>query len=309
MARLFGYVPNPGATRRFAENLKFPTLSKGGPLLTVDEKKDVVLYPALELVSPKYSRAAQAIGSCTGHGFAACVDLISATQIAVHGTKEDWPGRCLEASIYAFSRVEVAGVKRAGLSDGSYGGACAAAVTRWGCLHYGVDYSGLVFSEYSPSREKTWGDTGVPDSLEKAAKLRRVQTCSLVETFDEFAAACQSGYATSICSNRGFTMTRDSDGHCSPRGSWSHCLCAMGVKFGKRPGALIWNSWGKSNSGPHYSGIPTRPEDMPEFFKGSTFWADADVVEKMLGAGDSWALSNYDGFPSRKMPNWGGKIL
>jgi hypothetical protein len=61
----------------------------------------------------------------------------------------------------------------------------------------------------------------------------------------------------------------------------------------KRPGVLIQNSWGDYVKG------PTRYEQP----KGS-FWVDADVVErKMLSAGDSWALSSFQGYPKREL-NW-----
>jgi hypothetical protein len=135
-----------------------------------------------------------------------------------------------------------------------------------------------------------------------------MKTASLVENFTDLSRAITSGYAVAICSGQGFTMTRDKDGFCAARGSWSHCLAAVGKRGGSRPGALIWNSWGpKSNSGPHYSGVPGMT--MPPAFAGCTFWADADVVDSMLRGGDSFALSGYDGFPPRRIPSWSEGIL
>ena len=305
-----GYVPNPRETEKIVSRLKYPTLSDAGPKLKSNDNQDVVLYPAILKVDPKYTRVAQQIGSCVGHGFAGCVDALSATEIVVHGEAEDWRGRALEASIYALSRVEARGKKRAGTSDGSFGAAAAEAVSKWGVLHYGVDYGGQVFNDYSGIREKQWGDTGLPDELEPFAKKNRVKTTTLVRNFGELCRALTSGFPVSICSNQGFTLTRDESGFCKPRGQWSHCMCCIGKRGGKRPGALIWNSWGpKSNSGPHYSGVPGM--EMPPAFIGCTFWADADVVDSMLGGdnSDSFALSSYDGFPPRKLPSWTGGIL
>lgn len=302
--RLNGWTPNPAETEKFVSSLKYPTIADGGPKLTVDEKKDVLLYPALLRVAPKYSRVAQGIGSCVGHGYAGCVDLLSAQEIVVHGEAEDWKGRALEASIYALSRVEARGKARAGLSDGSYGAAACKAIMNWGVLHYGVDYNGQRFDEYSAKREKQWGDTGLPDELEPFAKQRRVRETSLVRNFDEFCKAIGSGYPVSICSTQGFTFTRDKDGFVKPRSVWPHCMAGIAKRHGKRPGGLIWNSWGpNSNSGPHY------PDNMPYPFRGSTFWVDADVLDRMFAQGDSFALSNYDGFPPRKIPDWTGGIL
>lgn len=307
--RPHGYTPNPEATEKYVSTLKYPTLATAGPKLTLDEKKDVVLYPYLLRIRPKYSRNAQAIGSCCGHGYAMNVDLLSAVQIAVHGYLEDWPGRCLEASIYGFSRCEARGLKINPGGDGSYGAACAKAVKEFGTLHYDVDYGGESFTSYSGLRESQWGRTGVPDKLEPFAAQHKVKTATRIESFEDFARACQAGFPTAVCSMQAFTMERDKDGFCVPpaRGQWPHCMALGGVRFGRRPGALVYQSWGaNSNSGPHYSGNPDSPEFPDCYFKNSTFWADADVIDRMLKAGDSFSLSNYEGFPPRKLPDWTG---
>jgi hypothetical protein len=300
-----GWTPNPLETERFVSSLKYPTMSEAGPRLTAQQNRDVFLYVPLMKLVPKYTRVAQGIGSCVGHGYAGGVDILSAVEILIHGEAEDWRGRALEASIYALSRVEARGKTRAGLSDGSFGAAACKAIMNWGVLHYDVDYNGEIFTEYSARREKQWGDTGLPDHLEPFAKKRLVKTTTLIRDFDSYCKAVAAGYPVSICSNQGFTFSRDSQGFCKPRGQWSHCMLGAGKRHGKRPGGLIWNSWGpNSNSGPHY------PENIPYPFKGSTFWVDADVLDRMLKQNDSFALSNYDGFPPRKLPaDWTGGIL
>lgn len=315
-----GYIPNRAETDKFVSKLKYPTIAEAGPKLKSNDNADVVLYPAIMQCDPKYARVAQQIGSCVGHGYAGGVDALSCTEIVVHGEAEDWAGRTLEASIYALSRVEARGKTRAGTADGSFGAAAAKAVTEWGCLHYGVNYGGTVFNEYSGLREKQWGDTGLPDELEPFAKKRRVRTTTLITDFDSYCKAISSGYPCVICSGQGFTMSRskgksDDDienrGFATPRGEWLHCMTGIGKRGGKRPGALIWNSWGnKAHTGPHYSGIPSKPDDMPTEFRGSTFWVDAEVIDRMLKSWqDSFALSSYDGFPPRKLPKWTGGIL
>lgn len=298
-----GWVPNPAETERFVSRLRYPTMSDAMPVGNTGQ--DVLLYVPLLKVCPTYSRVAQGIGSCVGHGYAGCGDALASTEIVIHGDPEDWRGRILEASIYAFSRVEARGRTRAGLSDGSFGAAACKAVMHWGLLHYDVDYDGKKFTAYSAEREKSWGDTGVPDEYEKYSKHRLIRETTLVRNFSEYARSLGSGYPVSICSNVGFTFTRDSEGFCRPRGNWSHCMAGIGVRHGNRPGGLIWNSWGpSSNSGPHY------PENMPSPFRGSTFWVDASVLDRMLGQGDSFSLSSYDGFPARKLPSdWTGGVL
>ena len=299
---LMGYTPNPEATERFVASLPFPTLASAGPGLA-DEQRETLLYPALFSVAPDWKRGAQGIGSCVGWGWALSCDILAACDIVVRGESESYGGRVLEASVYAFSRVEARGGRPAGMSDGSYGAAAAKAVTQFGTLHYGIDYGGQTFGEYSANREKTWGNTGVPDELEPFAVKHRVATTTLVASFKEAGVAIQNGYPVAVCSGQGFGMTRDADGFCRATGSWAHCMMFAGVRYGSRPGLLCVNSWGASNSGKHY------PETMPERFKECSFWVDADVCDRMLSGRDSFAIAGYEGFAPRRLPDWLGGVI
>jgi hypothetical protein len=102
-------------------------------------------------------------------------DILAACDIMLRGEAESYGGRTLEASVYAFSRVEVRGQRNLG-GDGSYGGAAAKAVTRFGTLHYGIDYAGQKFTDNSGRRETEWGRDGVPDVLEPFAAQRKVSS-------------------------------------------------------------------------------------------------------------------------------------
>ena len=299
---LMGYTPNPEATERFVASLPFPTLASAGPGLA-DEQRETLLYPALFAVAPDWKRGAQGIGSCVGWGWALSCDILAACDIVVRGESESYGGRVLEASVYAFSRVEARGGRPAGMSDGSYGGAAAKAVTQFGTLHYGIDYGGQTFGEYSANREKTWGNTGVPNELEPFAAKHRVATTTLVASFKEAGVAIQNGYPVAVCSGQGFGMTRDADGFCRAAGSWAHCMMFAGVRYGSRPGLLCVNSWGASNSGKHY------PETMPERFKECSFWVDADVCDRMLSGRDSFSIAGYEGFAPRRLPDWLGGVI
>ena len=299
---LMGYTPNPEATERFVASLPFPTLASAGPGLA-DEQRETLLYPALFSVAPDWKRGAQGIGSCVGWGWALSCDILAACDIVVRGESESYGGRVLEASVYAFSRVEARGGRPAGMSDGSYGAAAAKAVTQFGTLHYGIKYGGQTFGEYSANREKTWGNTGVPNELEPFAAKHRVATTTLVASFKEAGVAIQNGYPVAVCSGQGFGMTRDADGFCRAAGSWAHCMMFAGVRYGSRPGLLCVNSWGASNSGKHY------PETMPERFKECSFWVDADVCDRMLSGRDSFAIAGYEGFAPRRLPDWLGGVI
>ena len=63
------------------------------------------------------------------------------------------------------------------------------------------------------------------------------------------------------------------------------------------PGMLIQNSWGHWNGGP-------KSFDQPD----GSFWVKKSTAEKMLKARGTWAYSNVDGFPPRKLPDYGGSL-
>jgi hypothetical protein len=100
-------------------------------------------------------------------------------------------------------------------------------------------------------------------------------------------------------------MSRDDDGFCKPGGVWWHCMCFIGVRYGKRPGLLCANSWGDSNTvGKHY------PHDIPPAVRNCSFWIDAEVCDRMLSGRDSYVYAGYSGFKPSQMPgNWLEGIL
>ena len=64
-------------------------------------------------------------------------------------------------------------------------------------------------------------------------------------------------------------------------------VCVCGYRGGRRPGFLIWNSWGSG-----WGKGPIWPTDMPY----GSFWCDWDVFQRMLNAGDTFAYGGYEGF-------------
>lgn len=61
----------------------------------------------------------------------------------------------------------------------------------------------------------------------------------------------------------------------------------------KRPGLLCINSWGE-----HWIDGPKR-HNQPE----GSFWVDADAADRMLKQQDSYALSNFKGYPAQEINN------
>jgi hypothetical protein len=297
---MFGYTPDRDATDAFLASLPKPTLAQAGPDLALDESRDVFLGDYLLRSDPAWKRGAQKIGSCVGWGWALSCDILACCDVLMRSEPEVYGGRVLEASVYAFSRVEVRGQKNLG-GDGSYGGAAAKAVTKCGTLHYGVEYAGERFTDNSGIREKTWGRDGVPDHLEPFAAKHKVSSVALVTNFEDAAKAIQNGYPVAVCSMRGFSMTLR-DGYLSPMGSWAHCMMFAGVRWKPKPALLCVNSWGDCYTGSVDSKLPAQ-------FQRSAGWVEAATCTSMLKGEDSFALSGYSGFAPRTLPDWTGGVL
>lgn len=298
---LTGYTPNRAATQAFLRAMPKPTLAEAGPDLALDDRRDVFLGQYLLECDRGWKRGAQKIGSCVGWGWALSVDMLAACDVLLRGEHEVYGGRVIEASVYGFSRVEVRGQRNTG-GDGSYGSAAAKAVTKYGTLHYGQDYSGTIITDVgSGTREKAWGRDGVPDELEPFAAKHKVSDVALVTDFESAAKAIQNGYPVAVCSMRGFSMTLR-DGYLTPMGTWAHCMQFCAVKWSPRPALLCVNSWADCYDG-------TVDSSLPPQFQRCAGWVEADVCTSMLAGEDSFALSGYSGFAPRHLPNWTGVTL
>ena len=297
---MFGYSPDRDATDAFLASLPKPTLAQAGPDLALDENRDVFLGDYLLRCDPGWKRGAQKIGSCVGWGWSLSCDILACCDVLMRKEPEVYGGRVLEASIYGFSRVEVRGQRNLG-GDGSYGGAAAKAVTKYGTLHYGVEYAGERFTDNSGVREKEWGRDGVPDRLEPFAAKHKVSSVALVTSFEDAAKAIQNGYPVAVCSMRGFSMTMR-DGYLTPMGSWAHCMMFAGVRWSPKPALLCVNSWGDCYTG-------SVDPKLPAQFQRSAGWVEASTCTSMLKGEDSFALSGYSGFAPRTLPDWTGGAL
>jgi hypothetical protein len=284
-AALGGWLDGP---ERHQMARAFRPFAQAAPhLMTVPAPgTDILLYKALKEAAggnyPDYP--AQTIGDCVGQGHGHGNDLLQAVEISLGETTQVWQPTCTEF-IYATSR-EVAGIL--GRQDGSYGSAAVKAMTTLGMVSRPMlgDHP-----DYDGNRAKQWGYSGAPADLKAKALAFKLGTAALVGTWDELVAALTNGYPVTICSNQGFTLDRDSQGFCRAKGSWGHCMMIGGVRF-DRPGALIFQSWG--------SDTPSGPTalDQPSY----SFWADRAVVERILSAGDSWAIGKTPAFLTRELP-------
>jgi hypothetical protein len=301
--RYFGWneQASKDSISQFIEAHEYPYFSQQSQAITgTGEGKIALLWKSLEKASgAEYNPSDQAIGDCVGQGFALCVDTLTATQIDIGGQPEQWVAQASSEIIYAGSRVEVA--KQRDWQDGSTGHWAAEFLMTYGALLRQAYPGGNDFTSYSGKTAKNLGYYGVPDELEPLCKLHPVKTAAIVNSYEECRDAVSNGYPVAVCSNVGFgdsssQWIRDSQGFLRrKRAPWYHCMAILGVDDSPaRPGALVFNSWGpKWCTGPVRLGQPF-----------STFWVDADTIDAMMKQGDSFALSNYVGYPSLNVPSY-----
>lgn len=227
------------------------------------------------------------VGSCVSFGTNTAIRRTMLTEIML-GDAEQFKD-IVEEVTYGGSRVEVGNGRISG--DGSVGAWAAEFVKRWGVVERG-QHGGYDLSRYDENLCRQFGRSGVPSEIEEKAKLHPIKAITQIKSWAEAKKALASGYGIAICSNQGFSMKRDSKGVCRASGSWAHCMALLGYITEGGEYGLIENSWGEDMySGPVGPGEPN----------GGSFWADADVIDRMLRQDDSWAFSAFEGFPARKI--------
>lgn len=290
---LGGWSPDERAVEDALKELSIPRICYAEGIKGTGAGKTVLLYQYLNKLVGRFNVRLQTIGDCVSMGAACAVDVLRCVQHYVLSTGESWIAECATEPIYAGSRVEIAGGALGG-GDGSNGIWAAKWVKQYGIL-LRQKYGNIDLTTYSGQKARQWGmpRAGVPDELEPIAKLHPVKQYSQVRTWEEARDALANGYPITIASGAGFSSTRDKDGFARPSGSWAHQMALIAVKDDGRPGALINNSWG-----PNWIGGPKGEYDIPD----GSFWCDANVLERnILSAGDSWAFSNFEGFPPQKL--------
>jgi hypothetical protein len=243
----------------------------------------VLLYKAwLEVLGDYYYYPGQEIGCCVGRGFSSGVELLSCVEIA-RGVHQESFKHISHEALYGLSRTEPdTGNGQLKGRDGSVGAWAAKAVTTYGTVSR--EETGY---KYDDKVAKAWGDRGVPADVKELCGGHLVKTASLVATWDELEDALANGYPVPVCSDQGFTMTRDKDGFCKPQGTWGHCMLIIGVRQ-DRPGACIYQSWGE--------GVPDGPLALDQ--PSNSFWADRDVISRMLAKRDTFLLNSHVGYPA-----------
>jgi hypothetical protein len=260
------------------------------PVRRVEFLEGTSVVHDIGVADPHHSFLAEGHAShnCTSWGAGHAVDLLAAVQIVLGHRAESWKETCTEA-LYGAGR-EIANMlgPPGERGDGCVGSALAQAVSTVGTV------AREVVGPYSGKRAGDWGWHGTPQDVKRQSHDHLVQTVALVKIWDELRAALGNGYPVTVASDQGFDMTRNSLGICEAKGTWPHQMMICGILYtGTRDEcAVIGNSWGDSA----FQG-PT-PEGIPKF----SFAARRRVVEKMLGQGDSWTFSSFQGYPGQPLP-------
>lgn len=282
-----GWLRNPDAVAKTLATMPFPYFASAAPGLSGSgEGKTALLYKAWKDVSGSYPEyPAQEIGDCVSQAYGHGIDLLASVEIAIGKEPEEFKPTATEA-IYGMARVDIGG-QRGSRSDGAVGAWGAKAVSTLGTV------SREVVGPYSGQRAKDWGANGVPSEIKAKAKAQTVRVVSLVKTTTEAEDALANGYPIVVCSDQGFTMERDANGFCSPRGSWMHAMLVAAVRADATPGFLILQSWGPN--------VPSGPTtlDQPNF----SFWITPSTMARMLGQGDSYAVGGFNGYPGKRLPS------
>ena len=231
----------------------------------------------------------QTTGDCVSHGTRNTCDVSRAVEIHVGSERESWVAKGATEAIYGAR------------GHGGQGMSCARAaefVSKYGGILVRKNYAGVVdLTKYNGNLGAGWGGRSLPDKVIDLANDHQIKTVSLVKTVEEARDALANGYGLSVCSNYGFSSTRDKKGFAKTSGNWGHCMAWIACDdTGNEPAFLVQNSWGIWNSGGHPEWGP-----IPE----GSFLITADVAAGMLSQNGSYAFSNFDGFPVQKLPSYG----
>jgi C1A family cysteine protease len=281
----FGWVDDQEAVAEIAAQLPIPSFGDT-PANNITDIPDKVMPWTIKVLP---ARSQGNVGSCVSFGTARPVEYTHLVEIS-KGDKEQFKSLSRE-TIYGGSRVEIGGSRFS--SDGSTGAWGSQFVQKYGTLFEQV-YGKYDLTNYSVDRAKAWGKTGVPNDLEPAAAKHKVGTITKINNAEEAIKALANGYFINVCSSRGFELRRNAEGICRPSSVWQHSMSVIGMKkYGSSRLFCIENSWGpNSTTGPLV--------DLPN---GACWWVTYEIMDKMFSQGDSWAYSNYEGFPINNI-NW-----
>lgn len=254
-------------------------------------KARAVLWDAAKLVNggkhlPTFR---QVIGDCVGAGAKQAMDYLQCVEAIRTGAVEFKP--IYSPYHYACGRMAPdLGAGKIRGPDGSVGSWQAEALVRYGVLP--ADLPGL--EPYSGPVIRKWAVRMPAAQWVEHGRQYLVRSAAQVKTADEVRDAVCNGYPVTIASDVGFQMRPGTkDGRLVNRrsGSWAHQMSVIGYDgaTGSEPYWYILNSWGEDAHG-------NPPDDAPP----GGFWVTRRDMDTIVRQGDSFALSQFEGFKSQE---------
>lgn len=225
----------------------------------------------------------QEIGDCVSFGAKNVMEVLQCVEIDLRGEREQFHP-IFPPFIYGVSRVQIGGGQISG--DGSVGSWAADGAKKYGILR--SDAPGCP--SYSGSVAKSWGRSGPPKEFLEFAKPNIVKTTAPVRNASEAKAAILNGYPVTVASNVGYEgayYTKNGKKFKKRGGNWGHQMCFIGVDD---DGFYELNSWGEDAFEPPLNDEPP-----------GGFWVSYEDADRQLSQDDSFAWSQFDGFPAQAL--------
>jgi hypothetical protein len=291
----FGIVPQP-PTLTNVINAK-PTFHQRFPKLQGkwDGKTSINHYKAVEKVLG--SKAEDLIqyqprGTCGGRSGSAAADFVQCILIAA-GKRTEFK-RVSHAGLYYHARKLYGMLNGSWTNDNNDGvasGSIPEAMAKCGLVHRTEVGDSAYYGDGSDDLACKLGAGDMDDlarKIDELAKDNIVTEWTPIGSAAEAADAISAGGIIIGSDSRGFSMSRDNEGCCSPRGTWYHyhVRCGVEVLPSGRKVFPYWQSWGKSTpSGPRLPGYP-----------GNVFGVDWTVQDQVIKRGDYAAVFGFPVF-------------
>lgn len=263
-----------------------------------DDPKKAVMWECSKVVNngQHFRTFYQKTGSCVGNGGGQATWYLSAVEVV---RLKDPEQALLPFYLLPYGRSRMyAGMR--GRGDGSFGSAFAKAIRTDGVLPANTEglpkYTDEGGISWGSSAEYEWsdGEAIAAKWLEKSRKYI-VKTTAQLKSADDAREALRNYYPCTIASDWGGQMSPSvQDGVLLNRRvtTWQHQMSLQGWWDHPTLGEIFYilNSWGV---GAH--GQP--PDDSPP----GGFWVKKADVENIVRQGDSFAFSQFDGFPAQDL--------